>query len=91
MNQEISQLKGQLDRVTKERDTNEREISELTQWKKTAEIERVQLERELKAKDAQVGDLQNSLDKANIDIAVLVPEVSASHLSCLCIFSCGHT
>eukprot|EP00986_Skeletonema_menzelii_P011353 scaffold5819_cov148-Skeletonema_menzelii.AAC.8 len=76
MNKEISQLQGQLDRVTKESDANKKQISELTQWKKTAEMERLQLEKELKAKDVQIGDLQYSLDEANIDIAILVPEVA---------------
>lgn len=75
MNREISQLNSQLERLTKERDENRKEISELTQWKKKAEIERAQLEKDLKAKDVTIDDLQYSLNEANIDIAILVPEV----------------
>lgn len=83
MNREISQLQGQLDRVTKESDANKKQISELTEWKKTAEMERLQLEKDLKSKDVKIGDLQYSLDEANIDIAILVPEVrGVSYYSC---------
>jgi chromosome segregation ATPase len=80
MTKEINELKSQLDRLASERDAGQKEIWELREWKKNAEVEREQLEKDLKSKDGVIAKLQYDFDERDEDVNVLVPEVRVFYL-----------
>lgn len=79
MTMQIAELKSQLEHLGKERLTGKKEISELREWKKNAEVERDRLEKELRSKDGDIAKLKDECRKRDEDVNVLVPEVCCLH------------
>jgi hypothetical protein len=75
---------GRLDCLTQEIESINKEVWELSEWKKNAEAERKRLETELQSKDGIISKLTHDINERNEDINILVPKVRVTCAENIC-------
>jgi hypothetical protein len=75
---------GQLNRLTQEMESINKEVWELREWKKNAEAEHKRLETELESKDGIISRLTHDINERNEDINILIPKVRVTFAEIIC-------